>query len=284
MKKIIGLIVVLVGVFALVGCVGDDKDVKVSEKDIFALSAVGGVSDINIQRSNNMLRDSIDLGYDNIHHLELMLSLMNEKAYSSEVVESDKAEYENLLVSKVNGEEFKFYYNETLVKHELEEDEDETEEKSEYIIKGIIINNDLGYQVIGEKTIEIEVEEDENSEEMELELLIRLDDENYSIIKYEIENETEEEKSKNERELVFETYINDELVSEMEIEIENEDNKNEINFKLKEAGNTYSYKFKNKNNKEAVIEYVIKTSENTTKGKINVTIVVLEDGTIDYQF
>ena len=290
MKKILGLLFIFVSVFALVAC-GNKENEQIDEQDLYALSVIGGVNDINFNMANPLLRTSVDdeLVKDtlqNQQYLELMLNIMNDNSYKTTLEASDNELYSNLLNIEVNGEVYSFYYNENVVKHEVDEDDDEFEEEIIYNINGIIINNEITYNVAGQKTIEVEndVEDNESESEMELELKISLNDKNYSIVKYEVEDEQENDKTEQEKELVFKTYENGKKVSEMNIDVEKENDKIEVKLVIKEEGFKYTYNFKNKNKKEATIKYAIVSKDNTEKGSINVKIVVGENGLIKYEF
>ena len=290
MKKILGLLFIFVSVFALVAC-GNKENEQIDEQDLYALSVIGGVNDINFNMANPLLRTSVDdeLVKDtlqNHQYLELMLNIMNDNSYKTTLEASDNELYSNFLNIEVNGEVYSFYYNENVVKHEVDEDDDEFEEEIIYNINGIIINNEITYNVAGQKTIEVEndVEDNESESEMELELKISLNDKNYSIVKYEVEDEQENDKTEQEKELVFKTYENGKKVSEMNIDVEKENDKIEVKLVIKEEGFKYTYNFKNKNKKEATIKYAIVSKDNTEKGSINVKIVVGENGLIKYEF
>lgn len=298
MKKTLGIIFILLVGLYLTAC-GSDKEESLGENDLLSLSVIGGVKDINFNQMINInLSDFEDekdnnqedkAEIDNSDHLELMLNLMNDKTYSNQVVESDDEDYENLLLIKVAKEEFKFYFNEKVIKHEIDdEEEDEYEEEKITEISGIIINNEITYQVFGEKSYEFESETDDDKieieDELELELKISLDKDNYSLIKYEVENEQEDEGLELEKSLNFKTYVNNKKVNEMKIDFELEDNELEIKLEIKEQSKEFKYELKNKNKNEITIKYEIKTSDNTIKGQKNVKIVTDQEGNVSYEY
>lgn len=291
MKKLLGVLFVFVSVFALVACGNKDNE-QIGEQDLYALSVIGGVNDINFNMANPLLRTAVDnelvegATLQNQEYLELMLNIMNDNSYKTSLEASDNDLYSNLLNIEINKDVYSFYYNEEVVKHDVEEDDEEFEEEIVYNINGIIVNNEITYNVSGQKTIEVEndVEDNETEAEMELELKIVLDERNYSIVKYEVEDEQENDKTEQEKELVFKTYENGKKVSEMNIDVEKENDKIEVKLVIKEDGFKYTYNFKNKNKNEATINYTIVTKENAEKGSINVKIVVGENGLIIYEF
>lgn len=294
MKKTLGIIFILLVGLYLTAC-GSDKKESLGENDLLSLSVIGGVNDINFNQMSqinlsgvlNEKEDKEEI--ENVDHLKLMLDLMNEKAYSNELIESDDENYQNLLLIKVGKEEFKFYYNEKVIKHEIDdEDIDEYEEEIVTEITGIIINNEITYTVLGKKSYEFESETDNNQieieDELELKLKISLDENTYSIIKYEVEKEQEDESLEIEKSLVFKTYVNKKKANEMKIDFELEKDELEIKLTIKEEGKVFKYELKNKNKNEITIKYKIKTSENTIKGQLNVKIVVDQEGNVSYEY
>ena len=141
MKKIIFGLVVIIAALVLVACGSDKNKEEVEEKDLYAMSVVGGINDINIQSMGLFSRNEIN-EIENKEHLELMLNMLNDETYTSELVESDKEEFEYLLKIELNGELYSYYYNEELLKSEIEEDEDEFEEEKEFRIDGLILVGD----------------------------------------------------------------------------------------------------------------------------------------------
>lgn len=294
MKKTIGIIFILLVGLYLTAC-GSDKKESLGENDLLSLSVIGGVNDINFNQMSqinlsgvlNEKEDKEEI--ENVDHLKLMLDLMNEKAYSNELIESDDENYQTLLLIKVGKEEFKFYYNEKVIKHEIDdEDIDEYEEEIVTEITGIIINNEITYTVLGKKSYEFESETDNNQieieDELELKLKISLDENTYSIIKYEVEKEQEDESLEIEKSLVFKTYVNKKKANEMKIDFELEKDQLEIKLTIKEEGKVFKYELKNKNKNEITIKHQIKTSENTIKGQLNVKIVVDQEGNVSYEY
>lgn len=139
--------------------------------------------------------------------------------------ESDKLEYSVKYVVKFNtltsSNDYVIYLNVT----DIEEDDDEIEEE----LRGLVVIGELEYEVIGER----EVEDDE----VELELIIKLDSNNYILIK--------EEKEDDELELEY-TIIKDGVkVLEFALEVEDD---GEIKIVEKNNQSVQIYKLKEKNN------------------------------------
>lgn len=286
MKKYILGLIVTIGLLVLVGCGGTKSKVDVrSEENIYAISAVSGVESILSNNSlitlNSKNKDMEDVEF-NDENMDIMLAFLNDKAFKVEVKESDKEEYKFLINITINNDQvFDFYYNESLIKEEI--DEEEIEQK--YSINGIILNNDIMYTVEGFKEIEIENEENEVEEEFSLDLRISLDENNYTRLKYEVETETEDNKT--ELEKVFKTHFfkDGKMVKKIHFDFEMEDNDLAIKLQVFEANEIKIYRLKLNDDKESgVIKFFVKGEELINKGEREFIIVTDESGVITYQY
>ncbi|MCR1809195.1 hypothetical protein [Haploplasma modicum] len=286
MKKYILGLIVTIGLLVLVGCGGTKSKVDVrSEENIYAISAVSGVESILSNNSlitlNSKNKDMEDVEF-NDENMDIMLAFLNDKAFKVEVKESDKEEYKFLINITINNDQvFDFYYNESLIKEEI--DEEEIEQK--YSINGIILNNDIMYTVEGFKEIEIENEENEVEEEFSLDLRISLDENNYTRLKYEVETETEDNKT--ELEKVFKTHFfkDGKMVKKIHFDFEMEDNDLAIKLQVFEANEIKIYRLKLNDDKESgVIKFFVKGEELINRGEREFIIVTDESGVITYQY
>lgn len=286
MKKYILGLIVTIGLLVLVGCGGTKSKVDVrSEENIYAISAVSGVESILSNNSlitlNSKNKDMEDVEF-NDENMDIMLAFLNDKAFKVEVKESDKEEYKFLINITINNDQvFDFYYNESLIKEEI--DEEEIEQK--YSINGIILNNDIMYTVKGFKEIEIENEENEVEEEFSLDLRISLDENNYTRLKYEVETETEDNKT--ELEKVFKTHFfkDGKMVKKIHFDFEMEDNDLAIKLQVFEANEIKIYRLKLNDDKESgVIKFFVKGEELINRGEREFIIVTDESGVITYQY
>lgn len=286
MKKYILGLIVTIGLLVLVGCGGTKSKVDVrSEENIYAISAVSGVDSILSNNSlitlNSKNKDMEDVEF-NDENMDIMLAFLNDKAFKVEVKESDKEEYKFLINITINNDQvFDFYYNESLIKEEI--DEEEIEQK--YSINGIILNNDIMYTVEGFKEIEIENEENEVEEEFSLDLRISLDENNYTRLKYEVETETEDNKT--ELEKVFKTHFfkDGKMVKKIHFDFEMEDNDLAIKLQVFEANEIKIYRLKLNDDKESgVIKFFVKGEELINRGEREFIIVTDESGVITYQY
>jgi hypothetical protein len=286
MKKYILGLIVTIGLLVLVGCGGTKSKVDVrSEQNIYAISAVSCVESILSNNSlitlNSKNKDMEDVEF-NDENMDIMLAFLNDKAFKVEVKESDKEEYKFLINITINNDQvFDFYYNESLIKEEI--DEEEIEQK--YSINGIILNNDIMYTVEGFKEIEIENEENEVEEEFSLDLRISLDENNYTRLKYEVETETEDNKT--ELEKVFKTHFfrDGKMVKKIHFDFEMEDNDLAIKLQVFEANEIKIYRLKLNDDKESgVIKFFVKGEELINRGEREFIIVTDESGVITYQY
>lgn len=280
MKKIILSSFIFILGLGLVGCKKQEQ-YKQNSKDVYAISAVTGVNNLKasnmLQLSNN--QKAIDLN-EIKDQLDLMLSYLNEEAFNVTIKESDNEEYSYLMEIAVNNEIYHYYYNETLIKESTKVDDDEEETELKYAIKGIIINNEITYQVLGEKEIEKEYENNKYEEEFSLDLVISKDKHNYTKIKYEYENESSDNEL--EKEYKYVVFKDSKKVYDMSMDFELENNKPELKLKISEDGKISNFKLKMaKNNNNGKIIYIINDNGQTSKGEINV-IVEVENNKITY--
>lgn len=295
MKKY--LLIVLLGIAGvlLIGCNKDKSDLsEKNEENLYAVSVVAGINNIklnapviNLSNNNNDDNEDVEEEIDNEDQFDIMLGLVNDDAHKVTQEKSDKEDFEHLLVIEINKKDtYKFYFNELLIKEEVEKDDEdnELEEEKEFKINGIIIFNDIEYTVIGAKKIEIEKEDNESEEELELSLKIALNEDNYTVIKYETELETEESEVELEKELKFITYKDGEEVLVMSIDFELENDSKELELKIIEGNKVSIYKFETLNEKNAKIDFLIKEDDIIDEGTLDIEIITNEDGSITYQY
>lgn len=271
MKKIFLSILVLIGAVALMAC-GNKADKMMEEltsiNNVYAISAASGVEETINQvneevivedETNNQPKEELS----ETNNLDSLLGLLNDDLFKVVELTSDNDEYTNLLEINLNKETYLFYFNETLL--DREEDDDEIEE--EYLIKGIVLFNDLEFNVLGKK--EVEIEDDE--EEFEIELKISLDKDNYTIIKYERETEGNEL----EKEFKLKTYENGKLINEIKFDFELEDDELEIEAEIKTNNKLIKYEVKfNTNNDKGLVLYEIIENGQKTSGRLNVSVII----------
>ena len=271
MKKIFLSILVLIGAVALMAC-GNKADKMMEEltsiNNVYAISAVSGVEETINQvneevivedETNNQPKEELS----ETNNLDSLLGLLNDDLFKVVELTSDNDEYTNLLEINLNKETYLFYFNETLL--DREEDDDEIEE--EYLIKGIVLFNDLEFNVLGKKEVEIE----DNEEEFEIELKISLDTDNYTIIKYERETEGNEL----EKEFKLKTYENGKLINEIKFDFELEDDQLEIDAEIRINNKLIKYEVKyNTNNDKGLVLYEIIENGQKTSGRLNVSVII----------
>lgn len=205
-----------------------------------------------------------------IQKLQIVEEMLTDSIFRSELAESDREEFETmytLTTRSFNDEDqvYIFYYNEIF---KLDKNgEKKNEQKSR--LEGIVIYNDVEYQMIGEREVE--------HDEIEMEFKVTLDEENYVIMKQESESD--------EQEFEYVQYRNGEKVLQTEIEFEtnHEKNKMEIKFKEKSEEGTkeYKYEFKTIEDRKFV---EIKIAENQEEIKVKIEIIVDEFNQVQYVF
>lgn len=226
MKKIWLGILLTITLITLGSCnkdelINNEEDIFVSD---YLVAGINGVSmlDNNISTKSKLSTETVN--NDVIENFKVLEEVLGSQVIKQEVLESDKAEYEykcliELSLFNDEKESYIYYYNEKLI--ELD-DFDE----GESLIEGIIIKDDLTYNLIGKK----EFEEDE----FEVSYVVSENMSNYVLIEKETEDYSEESFS-------YKKYSNQRLVLEFELEKEYDDGFLEYEIKQKSNGISYKY-------------------------------------------
>lgn len=258
---------VWVCVFALMmslasGCKKDNS--TISFDNLYDYSAISGISllNLNYSKSLSLLAYNESEKEEIINNLKIVEDVLKNEMIKSEEKSSDRDGFTTMYSITTTGldgkkENYEFYYSEKSSK----QDEDEVET----LVEGIVIFDEVEYEMIGKK----ESEEDE----VEMTFKIIKDEQNYVLIEQEIESD--------EQEFKYSYYQNGRKVYEKELEFEKENNKIEIEFKEKDSSNkkTYKYEFINKNNKQYV---KVKIKVGKSKDVISVEISKDENGNVNY--
>ncbi|VEU81140.1 hypothetical protein [Haploplasma axanthum] len=277
MKKIFYIGLIIFGTIVLVSCSNKnkrDENAYNSIEKVYAVSTVTGVNNLKESLIKNVKMDQEE-NNQNID-FDLMFSIINEDSFKVDKIESDNSEYDNLILINVNSTDtYKMYYNEKILKTEIENDDDEIEEETLYSVQGLIINNDLTYIINGIKTIEKEIEDNEVSEEFELDLKVSIDENKFIKIKYETEMENDEKSKK----YIYSVHENNKIVYHFEFEIEDEDDEIELELKMKTSNGLDKYRMTIQKNKEkAILEF----GDYNNKEIIILDIIRDENGRIVY--
>ena len=212
-------------------------------------------------------------------YLEMMNELLDTNGgFSSKTLVSDKVEYQNLVeitTKNLQGEltTYSLYYNETSVKQEIDDDDDEIEITK--TIEGIAVVNGTEYKLVGK--IEEESEKDETENESYFKIIE--DERNYVIVKEEVEQEANEY----EHEYKYEVITNGVKTNSLSFELEKENGK--LKIKMKESSDTKtSYEFKIE--EVGTIKYIkIKVLEGKTEKNIRVRVVYdITTSTYTYEY
>lgn len=242
---------------------------EVSFENMYNYSAISGINMLNnIQSTTSLKKKQLtdNEKQDIINNLKVVENMLDGNMIKSEEVVSDKEGYEkkySITTTSLNNiqKEYTFYYNETLLANE-DDDEDEVNIK----LSGLVIMDEIEYTMIGSK----EVEDDES----EMKFKISLDEANYVVIEQELES--------NETEFSYSQYQNNKKVYETSIEFETDkDGKVEFEFEEKTQENKTKLKYEFIIKKDGS-RYVIIKEKNKEVTKIK--IEVAEDGSTNYIF
>lgn len=301
MKKLMILLCLGAVGFGLTSCGENNNNNnqagKVSFMDMYSLSAISGINMLNTVGAAPKMRKnapaasttvSEDTKNEIIAKLDLIENVISDELIKTNESASDKAEYQKMYTistKDMQGEayEYTFYYNETDVtaveEVDVDDDDDkddvndkddnEKEDEKEMHLSGIVISNDVTYQMIGNKEVE--------NNEMEIEFKVLLDEKNYVVIEQEIEA--------GEEEYSFASYKNGVLEHEYEMEFEVDPNTHKVEVEFEETTTAGERKIKFESmvkNNEKIIE--VKIEENKQTQKYTVTVVEDEAGNKTYNF
>ncbi len=171
--------------------------------------------------------------------------------------------YDYLMEVRSLNSAYEFYYNEVdKISNDSPFDDDEDEIEQEFHVEGVVIIDQIPYQVRGDK--EIEIENDES--EYELTLRITIDDSSYLLFEEEKESETNE----NEQSYTYSYYLNNRLISSTQLEFEEERGQKETVINYEETNNyEASYLLFLDNSNNLYLNYEI---EDRGAGLISITI------------
>ncbi|MBQ7407782.1 MAG: hypothetical protein IJW13_00695 [Clostridia bacterium] len=208
-----------------------------------------------------------------LKNLAIAANMLNGDMVQSEAGEPDRVEYQRyyLVTAKdLNGENkvYKFYYNSEKTSDKNHLLNSESVER----IEGIVVYNQIEYEVIGERELE-EGEEETN-------FTVKLDQSNYVTIEQETEN--------NEKEYSYTAYQNGVKVFESSVEYQAyKSGRVELTFEREQKGEEIEYNFEfYQENSQSFVRVKYK-KESTGKGYGEMAIIqVLTDnfGNVTYQF
>lgn len=292
MKKLLLPIILAIGILlGLVACkesnIKNSNEFFSDEIDNMSYQALSSIKLLeskteikNAKRAQN-LSNTNDVEVTEKEVIDRYLEMMNELldtngGFSSKTLVSDKVEYQNLVeitTKNLQGEltTYSLYYNETSVKQEIDDDDDEVEITK--TIEGIAIVGGTEYKLVGK--IEEESERDETENESYFKIIE--DERNYVIVKEEVEQEF------NEYEYKYEVITNGVKTNSVSFELEKENGK--LKIKMKESSNTktsYEFKIEEVDN----VKYIkIKVLEGKTQKNIRVRVVYdITTSTYTYEY
>ncbi len=241
MKKIkmilVSIVAVVLAITASVMLVGCKKEQSLSFAKAYDYSAVAGIGILKTEIDNGVSLQSAQVNQLDqaqkdqiINSIAVSQNLTSEYFVKTEVVVSDRAEYEYQYTVKTRdytgGQEvYTFYYTQT----DISDEEDIRENEKEYRLNGLVILDGIEYQMVGEQEVE--------QGEMEYTFKILIDNNNYVII--------EQETELNETEFEYTVYKGGKKVFSTEIEYEVDRKGNvEFEYELVDRQNNVSQKYK----------------------------------------
>lgn len=186
---------------------------------------------------------------------------------SSEVVESDRSEYATKVILTYTdialvNQTMTMYYNETAIPDDDFDDDWDDQFEEEYVIDGLIIIDNVEYQMFGKKELD--------QDEYEVSFTYQIDENNYIKVEQEIEN--------NESEFNYTVIQNRRKVYEYSLEVEN--NSVELEVKDRNLGvEKMEFEFLNRDNRTYIIAEV---RQNGVSSEIVFEKVVDEFNNITY--
>lgn len=163
---------------------------------------------------------------------------------SSEVVESDRSEYATKVILTYTdialvNQTMTMYYNETAIPDDDFDDDWDDQFEEEYVIDGLIIIDNVEYQMFGKKELD--------QDEYEVSFTYQIDENNYIKVEQEIEND--------ESEFNYTVIQNRRKVYEYSLEVEN--NSVELEVKDRNLGvEKMEFEFLNRDNRTYIIAEV----------------------------
>lgn len=163
---------------------------------------------------------------------------------SSEVVTSDRNEYATKVIITYTDIAFMnqtmtMYYNETAISDDDFDDDWDDQFEEEYVIDGLIIIDDVEYQMFGKKELD--------QDEYEVSFTYQIDENNYIKVEQEIEND--------ESEFNYTVIQNRRKVYEYSLEVEN--NSVELEVKDRNLGvEKMEFEFLNRDNRTYIVAEV----------------------------
>ena len=205
-----------------------------TSNDFFAVSAVSGANFLIAEKSAADLQPRLflmaekeipterpsDFTDENVSKIKNVL-VMFESAIGSNVsseittntdTDGEYSAYAYKMNVNYGSENAVMYYNETNVRTNTEEDDDEISTETSAELNGVLVVGDNTLETFGKRKEETEADE----KEFKLELVVKKTDTDFIIFTYETENESGENETKYECEI----YKDGKKVQETEFEIE----------------------------------------------------------------
>ena len=172
---------------------------------------------------------------------------------------------------------FEMYYNQTYLGTEIDYDDDKPffgqnggdfEQEESFRLDGVVLYQEIEYQLTGIKEIETEVEHGQTETETKIEIIVKKDVGEY--VRFEQEMSTEADET--EQEFSYEYYQNGRKVKEFSLEIGVENGKKEMEMTSIENGKTFKVEYEEKraaNGKDFIEAEVV---QNGVKTEVIITV------------
>ncbi len=279
-------------ILGLVGCQPQQKDngkknttLKVNAKEVYAMSAISSASFLSRLDGNTVKLlsaapsesepaiakpDSVtDADVQGIKNcLGLFDGIVNAGDFTQTTVKNTETEgefkdYNFVMTIALDGvtPSVKMYFDEleTTTQKEIEDEKEEVETST--TLQGVMLVNDVRYDISGKR--EVEQEEGELEVSIEFTTKSKTNPQNYITISQSVETENGEQEIQYE----YKIYKDGKLLQETEIELEQENDETELEFKLKDLSNgqytktVYTLK-KDAGEKDFVAEFIVGETKN----------------------
>lgn len=267
MKKLALTLLATASLFALASCNNNQNLVnnnnntgKVSFKQMAENSAISGINMLNEpkvlgNRAKALTDEQKQLVLSNLNLVDELLQGEPIKSEEVALKEGDQYfdefdKYYTLTVNQIDGtkDAYKFYYKETLLGEEKEDDEHEVSSR----LDGMVVfdeglETELRYKMLGNKEVETE------GKEQEIEYTFTITSEKDPKNRVVVKQEKETGNGENENEYVYSKYDDKGLVEKVRIEYELEGDEESYSVCNITKDNKSSMKYKKEGNKIKVI-------------------------------
>lgn len=170
---------VLATALTFTGCGEPNNTTKMSANHIYAMGMVTGVNfleenDLTVNTLSATLTDTTKESLK--QYVSMFENILNNGGIHPIITDNSMdetyQEYSKKMSITLGNDVYTMYYNETIKGTDTEYDEDEIETQTNSILQGIVVMNDVTYNVIGGREIETEEENGKTDTETEVTIII----------------------------------------------------------------------------------------------------------------